>query len=163
MVVLRCTRQLLLRLKEFDAAPSARSTMRLGDWYGTLIRMGNRHVLLFISERSRLPVLIPVRQADRLRLAFPDAVAAMLVAVGVPEDAIERESSMMSEIEFGPTRSRSLVGSLTDFSFMTRVRFMTARDEPVERIARELADTPLIRPFDGARPSAVTRQLFDQE
>jgi hypothetical protein len=163
MVILRCTQQLLFRLKHFDEATSVRSTTRLGDWYGTLIRMGNRHVLLFISERSRLPVLIPVRQADRLRLAFPDAVAAMLVAVGVSPDAIERERSMMSEIEFGPTRGRSLVGSFTDFSFMTRVRFMTARDEPVERIARELAETPLIRPFDGARLSAVTRQLFEND
>jgi hypothetical protein len=87
----------------------------------------------------------------------------MLVAVGVPEDAIERERSMMSEIEFGPTRNRSLIGSLTDFAFMTRVRFTTARDESLERIARELAETPLIRPFDGARPSAVTRQLFEKK
>jgi hypothetical protein len=27
---------------------------RLGDWYGNLIRMGKRHVLLFISERATL-------------------------------------------------------------------------------------------------------------
>jgi hypothetical protein len=36
-----------------------------------------RHSLLFISERSRLPVLLPVRQADRLRSAFPDTVCEM--------------------------------------------------------------------------------------
>jgi hypothetical protein len=100
MIVLRCTQQLLRRLKQFDDAAAIRSTTRLGDWYGDLIRMGNRHVLLFISERSRLPVLIPVRNANHLRSAFPDAVCQMLAAVGVPVEAIERERFQMSEIVF---------------------------------------------------------------
>ena len=160
MVVLRCTQQLLFRLKRFDDAPAVRSTTRLGDWYGNLLRMGNRHALLFISERSRLPVLIPVREANRLRTAFPDAVCLALGTVGVPADAIEQERAQMSEIAFGRTSSRSLLGSLTDFSFLARTRFVTARDEPLEKIARDLAETPLIAPFDGARPSAATRKLF---
>ncbi len=161
MVVLRCTQQLLFRLKQFHDAPAVRSTTRLGDWYGNLIRMGNRHVLLFISERSRLPVLIPVREANRLRLALPDAVCQMLAAVGVPAEAIERERLQMSQIAFGRTRSRSLLGSLNDFSLMTRMRFITSRNETLDVIARELAETPLILPFDGAHPSTVTRQLLD--
>jgi len=81
MVVLRCTRQLLMRLKYPDEDTSAESTTRLGDWYGTLIRFGRRHVLLFISEWSRLPVLLPARDADRLTLAFPKAVSEMLIAL----------------------------------------------------------------------------------
>jgi hypothetical protein len=60
MVVMRCTRQLLMRLKYPGEDSSAESTTRLGDWYGTLIRFGRRQVLLFISERSRLRVLLPV-------------------------------------------------------------------------------------------------------
>ena len=81
MVVLRCTQQLLLRLKQFDDAPAVRSTTRLGDWYGNLLRMGNRHALLFISERSRLPVVFPIGEAKRLGTVFPDAVCERL-AVG---------------------------------------------------------------------------------
>jgi hypothetical protein len=65
IVVLRCTQNLLLRLNQFDDSPDAQSTTKLGDWYGNLIRIGNRHVLLFISERSRLPIMIPVREANR--------------------------------------------------------------------------------------------------
>ena len=125
--------------------------------------MGNRHALLFISERSRLPVLIPVRGASRLRAAFPDAVCHALAAVGVPADAVEEERMHMSEIALGKTSSRSLRGSLTDFSFLVRTRFITARHESLDQIARDLAETPLIAPFDGARPSAVTRKLFGGE
>jgi hypothetical protein len=163
MVVLRCTQTLLLRLKQFDDAPDVRSTTKLGDWYGNLIRMGNRHVLLFISERSRLPVMIPVREANRLGSSFPEAVCQILAAVGVSQESIERERQEMSEIAFARTRSRSLLGSLNDFSMMARMHFITRRTDPLERIARELAETPLILPFDGAHPSALTRRILSPE
>ena len=69
----------------------------------------------------------------------------------------------MSEIAFDRTKSRSLLGSLNDFSMLARMHFITSRNDPLERIALDLAETPLILPFDGARPSAVTRQLFGPE
>jgi hypothetical protein len=64
--VLRGTRQFLMRLKNQDEGTSAELTTRLGEWYGTLIRLGRRLVPLFISERSGLAVLLLVRDADRL-------------------------------------------------------------------------------------------------
>jgi hypothetical protein len=163
MVVLRCTQTLLQRLKQFDDASDVQSTTTLGDWYGNLLRMGNRHVLLFISERSRLPVMVPVRAASHLRSNFSDAVCQALVAVGVPWDAVEREQVEMSEVVFGRTRSRSLLGSLNDFSLMARVQFATRRTDSLERIARDLAETPLILPLDGAHPSAATRRILGVE
>jgi hypothetical protein len=163
MVVLRCTQTLLLRLKQVDDMPDMKSTTKLGDCYGNIIRMGNRHVLMFISERSHLPIMIPVREANRLRSSFPDAVCQMLGAVGVPGETIERERQEMSEITFGRTRSRSLLRSLNDFSMMARMHFITRRSDPLERIARELAETPLILPFDGAHPCVVTRRLFEND
>jgi hypothetical protein len=159
MVVLRCTQQLLFRLKQFDDAPAVRSTTRLGAWYGNIIRMGRRHALIFISERSRLPVLIPIREANRLRFVLPDAVCQMLATVGVSTVDIEEERSRMSEITYGRSKSRSLLGTLNDFSFGVRVHFITARNESLEDIARDLARTPIL-PLDGARPIELTRRLF---
>jgi hypothetical protein len=66
----------------------------------------------------------------------------------------------MSEIQFDRTRSRSLIGSLTDFSFLARTHFITSRDESLEHIALDLAATPVM-PLDGAHPSVVTRRLFE--
>jgi hypothetical protein len=159
MVVLRCTQRLLHRLKHFDREVSASSDTRLGDWYGNLIRIGRRHALLFIGEHSRLPVLLPVRQADRLASTFPAAVCQMLTAVGVPPAAIERERALMSPLLFDRTRSRGLIGSLTDFTFMTSARFITHSDQTLESIALELAETP-VTPLKYEHPSAVTRSLF---
>jgi len=156
MVVLRCAQRLLHRLKRFDDDVSASSDTRLGNWYGNLIRIGRRHVLLFISEHSRLPVLLPVRQADHLASAFPAAVCDMLAAVGVPPAAVERERQLMSPLAFDRTRSRSLIGSLTDFTLMTNARFITHSDQSLESIALELAETPL----KYKHPSAVAQRLF---
>jgi hypothetical protein len=163
MVVLRCTQTLLFRLKQVNDTPDVSSTTRLGDWYGNLIRMGNRHAMLFISERSRLPVMIPVRDAERLRTCFPDAVCQLLAAVGVHEQTIERERLEMTELTFGRTRSRSLLGSLNDFSMMARMHFITRRTDALERIAHDLAETPLMLPFGGAHASSVTRRILDAE
>ena len=82
MVVLRCTRKLLVRLKRTEVCADAPSTTRLGDWYGNILRIGHRRHLLFISEHSRLPIVIPIREAKRLETIFPDTVCALLAAVG---------------------------------------------------------------------------------
>ena len=160
VVVLRCTGRLLFRLKQYDDDPSEVSTTGLGDWYGNLLRVGRRHALLFIAERSRLPVLLPVQAADRLASALPAAVGDMLAAVGVPPGAIQQELAQMSPMYFGRTRSRSLLGSLTEFTRLAWFDFMTRRDVPLDVIARELAEVPLILPLKGEHASEVTRRLF---
>ena len=100
MVVLRCTLKLLVRLKQVGELPSVESTTRLGDWYGNILWIGRRQHLLFISERSRLPVVIPIREGKRLGTVFPDAVCEVLVNVGITAADIAEERSRMSELTF---------------------------------------------------------------
>jgi hypothetical protein len=75
MVVLRCTRKLLVRLKRTEVSADVASTTRLGDWYGNILHIGHRQHLLFISKRSRLPVFIPIPEMKPLEAMFLDAVA----------------------------------------------------------------------------------------
>ena len=118
MLVLRSTQKLLVRLKQIDGLPPVESTTRLGDWYGNVLQIGRRQRLLFISERSRLPVVISIREVKRLGTVFPDAVCERLSIVGVAAADIADERMRMSELAFGRTRNRSLLGTLTDFAFM---------------------------------------------
>ena len=160
MVVLRCTQRLLVRLKRTDLSPSQESTTRLGDWYGNVLRIGRQQYVLFISEHSRLPVIIPIRETRRLETIFPDAVCAALGAVGVASDDIADERSRMSTIAFGKTRSRSLLGTLNDFAFMAQYG-NGQRQEPErpEDLMRFLARTPIL-PLAGANPIELTRAAF---
>ena len=110
MVVLRCTQKLLVRLKQVGDLSSDESTTRLGDWYGNVLQLGHRQYLLFISERSRLPVVIPIREARHLPTVFPDTVCTVLAAVGVPAMHIAEERARMSEMAFGQTRTAACSG-----------------------------------------------------
>ena len=160
MVVLRCTQKLLLRLKQADDLPLVESTTRLGDWYGNILRIGRRQHLLFISERSRLPVVIPIREGKRLATVFPDAVCEVMGRVGVPVKDIATERSLMREIAFGRTRNRSLLGTLNDYTFMAQQgNANRAEPESSEELIRFLAQTPIL-PLEGASPIELTRVVF---
>ncbi len=162
MVVLRCTQKLLVRLKQVGDLPPVESTTRLGDWYGNILQVGRRQHLLFISERSRLPVVIPIREAKQLGSVFPDAVCERLAIIGVAAGDIADERARMSEITFGRTRNRSLLGTLNDFVFMAQCAG-AKRTEPEspEELMPFLAQTPIL-PLDGARPIDLTLGLFEQ-
>ena len=67
----------------------------------------------------------------------------------------------MSEIAFGPTMNRSLLGTLNDFAFMAQQGDANrAEPESPEELMRFLAQTPIL-PLDGASPIALTRAAFD--
>ena len=161
MLVLRCTQKLLARLKQADNLANVESTTRLGDWYGNILQLGRRQHLLFISERSRLPLVIPIREGKRLAQVFPDAVCKVLDNVGVSAAHIADERSRMSEIAFGRTRNRSLLGTLNDFAFMAQVG-SARRPEPEtpEELMRFLSQTPIL-PMDGASPIELTRAALE--
>ena len=163
MVVLRCTQKLLVRLKHAGVLPAAESTTRLGDWYGNVLRIGRRQHLLFISERSRLPVVLPITESKRLGTVFPDAVCERLAIVGVTAEDIAVERARMSEIAFGRTRNRSLLGTLNDFAFMAQsVNARRAEPESPEELMRFLSQTPIL-PLDGASPIELTRAVFQDK
>jgi hypothetical protein len=147
-------------MKQADNLTAVESTTRLGDWYGNILQLGRRQHLLFISERSRLPVVIPIREGKRLAAVFPDAVCDVLGHVGVAVGDIADERSRMSEIAFGRTRNRSLLGTLNDFAFMAQVG-NARRPEPEspEELVRFLSQTPIL-PLDGASPIELTHAAF---
>jgi Domain of unknown function (DUF6933) len=161
MVVLRCTLKLLVRLKQIGDLPPVESTTRLGDWYGNILRIGRRQHLLFISERSRLPVVLPIREAQRLGMVFPDAVCERLAIVGVAAADIADERARMSEITFGRTRNRSLLGTLNDYAFMAQTGDARRLEpESPEELMQFLSQTPIL-PLDGASPIALTKAVFE--
>src|SRR5207253_3700581 len=108
-------------------------------------------------------VIIPMREAKRLTTVFPDAVCDVLTTVGVPTKDIAEERARMSEITFGPTRNRSVLGTLNDFAQMAK--YMDARQtepESPEELMRFLAQTPIL-PLDGANPIDLTLAAFHRK
>jgi hypothetical protein len=136
------------------------STTRLGDWYGNILQLRRRQFLLFISEHSRLALVMPITDGKHLSTVFPDAVAYALRTVGIDEEDIAAERVEMMQVAFGRTRNRSLLGTLNEFAFMAQGGVWHGRDpESPEELMRFLSGTPIL-PLKGARPKDLTRNVF---
>jgi hypothetical protein len=58
---LRCTKKLLARLGASPALDDVEPTTRLGDWYANLLFRPGGQVVLFVNERTLLPVIVKAR------------------------------------------------------------------------------------------------------
>jgi hypothetical protein len=109
MLVLRCTRKLLDRLRLEPATTELPSTTVLGDWYATILITRPAHLVLLVNERSRFPVVLPARELSTLPDRIPEAIADVLSDLGADASVIARERAAMGEISCDTTRSRSRV------------------------------------------------------
>jgi len=158
MVTLRLT-QKLLRLVGAPAAVTQPATGVLGDWTGGLFYVGRKRYVLLVSEHPRLPVLLPGCDLKNLGRNFPSALAEVLAGVSVSKKATSRELEAALEVAIAPTSSRSLVGTINDFSFLVSHRLREHPDVDLVEAALWLSRTP-VGPLGHERPCDVTRRLL---
>lgn len=115
MLIVRCTAKLLGRLRALPEPSSAPSTTRLGDWYATILPMRPSHLVLLVSEVSRLTVVLPARELPTLARRIPDAIARVLQDLGVDPGTIDEEREAMTDVSFDRTASRSVLGTMNEF------------------------------------------------
>lgn len=162
MVVLRCTQQLLRRLGPTPPEAVPDSTTRLGDWYGTAFKVGRRTYGLFIPEHTRLPIVLDSAELRRVRAALSERLEKVLAILGVDDRAITGERAAMSEVAFGPTRSRSLLGSINDFVFAARARLISSRPVSLLELSLDLAEVPL-GPLKFQNPGDACLELLGRQ
>ncbi len=115
VMTVRATRKLLDRLGPTTTDLDQDTTL-LGEWYATALPWRPRQVALMMSDRTLLPVLLPLAPASTLLARFPTHLAAVLAAHGVPAEIIDDELAMMRSRQVAPTSNRSRVGSLNEFT-----------------------------------------------
>jgi hypothetical protein len=118
VITLRCTRKLLARLRAPVEPHDLPPTTKLGDWYANLLYVPGGQLVLFVSERSLLPVIVPAREARTLVDRFKVSLREVLSRLGADVAAIDRELAEMERLRLGKTASRQVLGSMTDFAFM---------------------------------------------
>ena len=158
MVILRLTRKLLSRV----GAPTAvtkPSTTVIGDWFAQPVSVGNKRFVLLVSEHSRLPVLMPARDLRNLARNFPEALAQVLHALGVPPAAVQKEVEATHEAVVAVTNNRSLLGTLNDFSHLVSYQMSHEPDGSLLDAALWLSRTP-VAPLGSRMPDQVTRHLL---
>lgn len=156
MVVLRCTRKLLRRLRQTPGREGPKSSTTLGDWYADVVYLDRKPVILAVSARTLLPVLVPARDPGSLGARLSEAAGLALEALGVGPELIAEEQRRMEELVFAPTASRQILGSMNDFIRMLEA----ARGEPLVQAALGLAEAPC-GPIDMESPARATVKLFE--
>ena len=65
----------------------------------------------------------------------------------------------MSDVRFAPTNSRSLLGTITDFTHLLKWRLSENPRADLLDLALELGETP-VRPLGYRHPAAITAELL---
>jgi hypothetical protein len=114
MIVFRATQKLLSHLPFEPVEPTAESTTALGDWYATPLFIGKQRFVLIASERSLLPVVLPLRESRTLIERWRGLVAGRLDALGVEPEHRDAELDAMRDVVVAKTASRRTLGAMND-------------------------------------------------
>jgi hypothetical protein len=156
---LRCTAKLLKRFgveRPLDPPPGDNAP---GDWHANILFLRGAHLLLCVSERGRLPVVVSARGLRDFPLEFPRHVREVLLAIGVPEEAADRECGLMGDLAFGPTENRSVLGTLNGFAQMLKCSWDERPDLSLFDWSLHLAETPC-SPLDWRYPRDAVAGLL---
>lgn len=145
MLHLHCTKKLLDRIKPEIAEPGQSDTA-LGNWYATVM-FWKPQVALLVSERTLLPVLMPLAPAATLARRFPAQLALVLKEHGVPSEFIAQEVWQMDQVRYAKTANRSVVGILNEFVkqaefWLAAYAYEKGDDDDLLAISAKLAETP---------------------
>lgn len=145
MFQLHCTKKLLDRIKPKILA-SEQSDTTLGNWYATVL-FWKPQVALLVSERTLLPVLMPLTPAATLARRFPAQLALVLKEHDVPSEFIAQEVWRMDKVQYAKTANRSVVGILNEFVnqaefWLAAYAYQKGNDNDLLAISAKLSETP---------------------
>jgi uncharacterized protein DUF6933 len=159
MVTLRCTQKLLRRLGVPTKVETPQPTTVLGDWYANLVYSRPHQLVLCLNERALLAVLVSAREGKSLGARFRVAAASLLERIGIPSPSVEAEAKAMSEVRFGPTSNRRVLGCLNEAAFA--FPFKLSEDPPPSLAeVEDWLSKHLYSLTDGRYPREIALELF---
>jgi len=159
MLVVRCTAKLLARLKVAPIKDPQPGTTRLGDWYATVLPMRPAHLVLLVNARTRLAAVLPAKPIATLAKRIPDAIVEVLRELGAAIHVLESERLAMADVVLAKTASRSVLGTMNDFSFNMDLRAALDDEPDLLDVAMALNRMPL-SPLNHGRPDDVASALL---
>jgi len=159
MYTARCTLKVLDALHLPAVLQHQPPSTALGDWYVNFINLRSHRLVHFLSDRSLLSVVIPVKT---LRTALDRHIASLhelLGDLGVPPAIIQAELLEMNERAVAKTHSRRVLASMRDLALNARWILEGAPQATPLEISRELAQVPC-GPLAEASPAEAAVRLL---
>lgn len=117
MLVIRPTASLARKMGTRLETDAEASTTVMGDWYANGLVLSRKQYILCMSEKARLPLLLAAAPYSSFHERLIPAIGDLLLAIGVPNDKVERELGEMESGCLAKTESRSLLGSMTEIAY----------------------------------------------
>jgi len=124
----RCTRRLINKLQVSVVIDPPQPNTRLGDWYGNVLFSGYHRLIIFVSEQSLLPVIMPLRERKQLLPSFRSRLSELLFHLDVSEKAVSLELVNMERALIARTSNRSVLGTMNQFIQDSKI-YMQMHDE----------------------------------
>ena len=159
MFSFRCTKRLIKKLQASVVADPPVPTNRLGDWYGNVLFSGHDRFMIFVSERSLLPVVMPLRERKQLLPNFRSRLAELLFHLDVLEKDVGHELSEMSEAVIANTANPSLLATMNYFIYDAKTYIEMHDDFSLLDLELWLAETPC-GPEPFRHPDKLAPQLL---
>ncbi|MFV0645812.1 MAG: DUF6933 domain-containing protein, partial [Sphingomonadaceae bacterium] len=135
-------------------------------WYANVL-FWKPQVAILVSERTLLPVLMPLAPAATLARRFPAQLALVLKEHGVSADFIAQEVWRMSSVQYARTANRSVVGILNEFLryaefWLAAYGYEKGDDDDLLAISTKLAETPCSPLYKGpVSPDKALHELVN--
>lgn len=133
----------------------------LGDWYANVIYMGRQPLILAVSERTLLSLLMPARKLDQLPGILTRTLIEKLQRMGIPETTIRQEVSKMDPAVYAKTASRSVLGSMNDFTDMVKFTHHVRTDWDLLDWMDYLGEVPC-KPIGYKYPSEIAKAMLQE-
>jgi hypothetical protein len=124
MVILSCTKKLLIELKTKPLEKPAFSN-DVGSWHANLIRVDRRKCVLFTNDATLYSFLVPglkKPQFENFREVFGQNLFKNLRWENIPQDQIEIVLDEHRDIIIAKTYNRSVLGSMNDLTYHLKYR-----------------------------------------
>ena len=160
MLVLRCTTKYRARMSLPRSLPDLPEPENaLGSWYANLLNVGGGRFLHYMSSRSLLSVIIPLREARTAEGRLRSAMERVLRHIGAPTPSIAAEMAALSAAGHSQARNRSILASMRDQAGGAAFQFR--RGFSAEQVSEILVVTPC-GPMDHQSPERVSRRLLEE-
>jgi hypothetical protein len=160
MTAPRCTAKLLKAMKARLVANPAPATNKLGEWTANLIRIGRVQLALAVSEPTRLGIVIDAAPYATIPFRLQHSIFKTLLWIGVPGDLAASDAEAMAPIEIAATNSRSVLGTLNQFTFQIEGDIEYADARSAVELTQRLADTIVLKPKEIGHPADRVRAVF---
>ena len=162
MFRISCTAKLIKRASLLIGRVFHEPTTALGNWHANILYFHHLQLLMFVNDTSRLVVITPAQDMHSLANHLVVHLPILLERLAIPPLMIDAEIDEMAMCYYGPTQSRSVLGTMNDYRAQM-VALMRDQSTPMTPLewSLNLNETP-IGPLHDLQPGEVVQELFTQ-